>query len=146
MAKIKELINSIIREELTDLFDNPDLGKSDKKDKPLSNSNISKSDKSKDLKYSIKVGGENFTMRFDINKNPTKKGVKVQFIPDNKSIALDEKSRNEYINKLQDVVDSRLNKIGLQVDYDQDLPSKETIGFYIKLGDIGDLIVKTLKN
>jgi hypothetical protein len=39
-----------------------------------------------------------------------------------------------------------LNKIGLQVDYDQDLPSKETIGFYIKLWDIGDLIVKTLKN
>lgn len=96
--------------------------------------------------YTVKIAGQTYTLNFDINRNPTKKGIKLHFTPQDSSIATDPKKRNEALNKIQDSIDKKLVKVGLQADYDQDVPMNNVIGFYIKLGDISDFIIKTLKS
>lgn len=96
--------------------------------------------------YTVKIAGETYKLNFDINRNPTKKGIKLHFTPQESTIATDSKKRNKAINDIQDSIDKKLVKVGLQVDYDQDVPMNNVIGFYIKLGDISDFVIKTLKS
>lgn len=98
------------------------------------------------IEYVVKVAGQNYKLNFDINRNPTKKGIKLHFTPQDSSTATDPKKRNEAVNRLQDSLDKKLVKVGLQADYDQDVPMSNVIGFYIKLGDLSDFIIKTLKS
>jgi hypothetical protein len=87
-------------------------------------------------------------MLVDVNKNATKKGIKIQFLSDDE---LSKEERTKLVSSLQTYLDEGLAKFvkgaKLNVDSDQDVPNKtKTVGFTIKIGDIFGLVSKVFAN
>ena len=81
-------------------------------------------------------------LKVDINKNETKKGIKVQFIlPD--PISGDDKAT--LTQKLQSKLNSGLAPFNLTANTDTDVPYDNIIGFLISIQDIRLLIKKALQ-
>ena len=77
-----------------------------------------------------------------INKNETKKGIKVQFIlPE--VIMGDEKTK--LVQKLQTKLNSGLAQYNLTANVDNDVPYENVIGFLIRIQDIRLLIKNALQ-
>lgn len=78
----------------------------------------------------------------DVNKNNTKKGIKVQFImPDN--VQGDEKAA--ITQKLQAKLNQGLSQYNLTISQDTDVPYSNVIGFLIPIADIKLLIKNAIK-
>jgi hypothetical protein len=87
-------------------------------------------------------------MLVDVNKNATKKGIKIQFLSDDE---LSKEERAKLVSSLQTYLDEGLAKFvkgaKLNVDSDQDVPNKDkTVGFTIKIGDVFGLVSKVFAN
>lgn len=86
---------------------------------------------------------EKNTLFIDVNDNPTKKGIKVQFAltPD--------KANPDYMIKLTQSMKAKLNtglgKMGLSVDVDKDVPYSNVVGFLIDLEEVR-LLIKSIIN
>jgi hypothetical protein len=81
-------------------------------------------------------------LKVDINKNETKKGIKVQFIlPE--VIMGDEKTK--LVQKLQTKLNSGLAQYNLTANVDNDVPYENVIGFLIRIQDIRLLIKNALQ-
>jgi hypothetical protein len=81
-------------------------------------------------------------LKVDINKNETKKGIKVQFIlPE--VIMGDEKTN--LTQKLQNKLNSGLAQYNLTANVDNDVPYENVIGFLIRIQDIRLLIKNALQ-
>lgn len=81
-------------------------------------------------------------LRVDINKNDTKKGIKVQFqLPNN----IDPNQKEEMTAKLQTKLNQALLQYNLSVSVDTDTFYDNIIGFFIRIQDIKQLILKALK-
>jgi hypothetical protein len=81
-------------------------------------------------------------LKVDINKNETKKGIKVQFIlPE--VIMGDEKTN--LTQKLQSKLNSGLAQYNLTANVDNDVPYENVIGFLIRIQDIRLLIKNALQ-
>jgi hypothetical protein len=71
-------------------------------------------------------------LKIDVNHNPTKKGVKVQFVfPTN--VEGDQKA--EMTQKLQAKLNQGLAQYGLTINQDTDVPYSNVIGFLIPIAD-----------
>jgi hypothetical protein len=81
-------------------------------------------------------------LKVDINKNETKKGIKVQFILPN-NIVGDEKAA--LTQKLQSKLNSGLEKFNLTSNIDTDVPYENVIGFLIRIQDIRLMIKNALQ-
>jgi hypothetical protein len=81
-------------------------------------------------------------MVVDVNKNPTKKGIKVQFIVPQ---GTDEAKKEEITQKLKTKLNKGLADIGLSVDTDLDVPYQNVIGFLIRLESF-KLFIKNILN
>jgi len=76
-------------------------------------------------------------LRVDVNHNPTKKGIKIQFVlPD--AIEGDEKAA--VTQKLQSKLNQGLSQYNLTVSQDTDVPYNNVIGFLVPIADIKLLI------
>ena len=87
-------------------------------------------------------------MLVDVNRNKTKKGIKIQFLSDDE---LSKEERAKLVSSLQTYLDEGLAKFvkgaKLNVDSDQDVPNKtKTVGFTIKIGDVFGLVSKVFAN
>jgi hypothetical protein len=82
-------------------------------------------------------------LKVDINKNETKKGIKVQFILPN-NIVGDEKTN--ITQKLQSKLNTGLNKFSLTANIDTDVPYENVIGFLIRIQDIRLMIKSALQD
>jgi len=81
-------------------------------------------------------------LKVDINKNETKKGIKVQFIlPE--VIMGDEKTN--LTQKLQSKLNAGLAQYNLTANIDTDVPYENVIGFLIRIQDIRLLIKNALQ-
>jgi hypothetical protein len=81
-------------------------------------------------------------LKVDINKNETKKGIKVQFIfPE--VIMGDEKTN--LTQKLQSKLNAGLAKFNLTANIDTDVPYENIIGFIIRIQDIRLMIKNALQ-
>jgi hypothetical protein len=81
-------------------------------------------------------------LRVDVNHNPTKKGIKVQFVlPD--TIQGDEKA--SVTQKLQSKLNAGLSQYKLTVSQDTDVPYNNVIGFMIPIADVKLLIKNAIK-
>jgi len=80
-------------------------------------------------------------LKVDINKNETKKGIKVQFILPN-TVMGDEKA--QLTQKLQSKLNSGLAQYNLTANADTDVPYENIIGFLISIQDIRLLIKNAL--
>lgn len=96
-----------------------------------------------DINYNFNFKGKKMTLRFDVNSNPTKKGIKIQFTPiDN--LATNPQVARQFVNELQIHLNQKLGSIGMNADFDPDVPYQNVIGFTLKLGTISNMIVKAL--
>ena len=81
-------------------------------------------------------------MVLDVNKNPTKKGIKVQFIVPQ---GTDEAKKEEINQKLKTKLNKGLADMGLSVDTDLDVPYQNVVGFLIRLESF-KLFIKNILN
>jgi hypothetical protein len=80
-------------------------------------------------------------LKVDVNKNETKKGIKVQFILPN-VVSSDEKA--QLTQKLQSKLNTGLQPYNLTANTDTDVPYDNIIGFLISIQDIRLLIKNAL--
>jgi hypothetical protein len=81
-------------------------------------------------------------LKLDVNPNPTKKGVKVQFIlPKGYSTG----QKEELTQKLKTKLNAGLAPHMMSVDVDLDVPYENVIGFLIRLSNIKMLIKSILE-
>lgn len=77
----------------------------------------------------------------DVNHNPTKKGIKVQFaLPQ----TLSDDAKASATQKLQAKLNQGLEQYNLTVSQDTDVPYSNVIGFLIPIADVKLLIKKAL--
>lgn len=93
-----------------------------------------------ELNYNATYGGENFKVVVDVNKNPTKKGIKVKFFPVNEAGQVLTNLTPEEVQTLQNsiatTVSKKFNEFGLEFDRDTDAPDKSAANFQIPLDSI----------
>ena len=97
------------------------------------------------VRYNTKFGGEEWSVKFDVNKNPTKIGLKLQFIP--KSPDLEGAKLNSLGNDLAAYLQKQFSTVDIIIDRDKDFQDKYTaIGFIIPLDSLSqwmmDKVVK----
>jgi hypothetical protein len=80
-------------------------------------------------------------LKVDINKNETKKGIKVQFILPN---PIEGDAKSQLIQKLQNKLNTGLQPYKLTANTDTDVPYDNVIGFLISIQDIRLLIKNAL--
>lgn len=93
--------------------------------------------------FDITVGGKKYKLRFDVNDNPTKKGVKMQFIIDQEFE--DPRDKQMLANEISVALQKKLGAAGVMVDYDDRNPYKNVIGFIVPLNSVAMLIIKAMK-
>jgi hypothetical protein len=93
-----------------------------------------------ELNYEATFGGEKFRVVVDVNKNPTKKGIKVKFFPINEQGMVLNNLTPEEIDTLQNsiatTVSKKFNEYGLEFDRDTDAPDKQAANFQIPLDSV----------
>jgi hypothetical protein len=81
-------------------------------------------------------------LKVDVNHNPTKKGIKVQFIlPD----TIEGDAKAAATQKLQSKLNAGLAQYQMTANVDTDVPYANVIGFLISIQDVRLLIKNALK-
>jgi len=81
-------------------------------------------------------------LRVDVNHNPTKKGIKVQFILPQ---AIEGDAKATMVQKLQSKLNAGLAQYQMTANTDTDVPYANVIGFLISIQDVRLLIKNALK-
>ena len=92
--------------------------------------------------YPVTVAGQNLTLRFDVNVNKTKKGVKLQFVLQN--VPEDPRKLQDLANEIGTELQEKFGAKGLQIIYDVENPYKNLIGFLLPLPSLADFIMKNV--
>jgi len=97
----------------------------------------------------LSTGDNDFTIKVDVNRNPTKKGIKIQLIPKGDTVLIDPDEKIDVNEKVQRAMNQRLGKYDLQVNIDPDIrqatEDTNVLGYYIPLNQFKNLITKALK-
>mgnify|MGYP001284054098 CR=1 FL=1 len=97
----------------------------------------------------LSTGDNNFTIKVDVNRNPTKKGIKIQLIPKGDTVLVDPDEKIDVNEKVQSAMNNALDKYGLQVNIDPDIKqatdNPNVLGYYIPITQFKNLITKALK-
>ena len=100
------------------------------------------------LKYNTTIDGRKYKVSFDVNKNPTKRGIKVKFFPLDESGNEVENPSPEQLAQLQNDVATRLapkfNEFKLEFDEDQDAPEKNVAAFQVPLSSFVSFIANVV--
>ena len=91
----------------------------------------------------VNFAGHKFVLKVDVNEDPNKKGVKVQFIPTSFG-QLTPTEQNDIAIELQKRLEAGLKKYDLSVERDRNLKDKTVIGFFIYIEYFDKLIRKAL--
>ena len=100
------------------------------------------------LKYTTNIDGRRYKVSFDVNKNPTKKGIKVKFFP------LDDNGNEiktptpEQLAQLQNDVATKLapkfNEFKLEFDEDEDAPERNVAAFQVPLSSFVSFVANVV--
>ena len=97
-----------------------------------------------ELNYNASLGGETFKVVVDVNKNETKKGIKVKFFPTNADGMVLQNLTPEEIDTMQNSIatsiSKKFNEFGLEFDRDTDAPDKMAANFQIPLDSVFSFI------
>lgn len=92
----------------------------------------------------VNFKGHKFLLKVDVNEDPQKKGIKVQFLPTTfAQIAPTE--QNDIAISLGDKLDAGLKKYGMAVERDRQLKNKNIIGFFIYVEYLDKIIRAILR-
>lgn len=93
-----------------------------------------------ELNYNATFNGEKFKVVVDVNKNPSKKGIKVKFYPVNEEGMVISNLTSEELQTLQNslatTISKKFNDYNLEFDRDTDAPDKQAANFQIPLDSI----------
>jgi len=97
------------------------------------------------LKEAIKINfkGHQFVLKVDVNEDPQKKGIKVQFLPTSFG-NLTRTEQDDIAIALNDKLSAGLKSYGLDVERDRNLKDKTIIGFFIYIEYLDKIIRKAL--
>jgi hypothetical protein len=96
------------------------------------------------VRYSTKFGGYDWSVKFDVNKNPTKVGVRMQFYPKDGS-QLDGAKLNDVGNKLAAYLQKKFSNHDIIIDRDKDFEDKlSAIGFIVPLDSLSQWVMSDL--
>ena len=100
------------------------------------------------LKYTTTIDGRRYKVSFDVNKNPTKKGIKVKFFPLDDSGSEIENPSPEQLAQLQNDVATKLapkfNDFRLEFDEDEDAPEKNVAAFQVPLSSFVSFVANVV--
>lgn len=82
-------------------------------------------------------------LKISVNKNPTKEGIKVQFILPQTLMG---DAKTSITQKLQQKLNTGLSKYNLTANIDTDVPYANIIGFLIRIQDIRLMIKDALSS
>jgi hypothetical protein len=91
----------------------------------------------------VNFKGKQFVLKVDVNEDPNKKGIKVQFIPPTLS-PINPTEQNEIAMALAEKLDDGLKQFGMQVERDRELKDKSIIGFFIYIEYVDKIIRQAL--
>lgn len=93
-----------------------------------------------ELNYNATFNGEKFKVVVDVNKNPSKKGIKVKFFPVNEDGMVISNLSPEEVQTLQNslatTISKKFNEYNLEFDRDTDAPDKQAANFQIPLDSV----------
>lgn len=97
------------------------------------------------LKEAVKINfkGHKFVLKVDVNEDPNKKGVKVQFLPTTFG-NMTSTERNDIAIALADKLEAGLKDYDLAIERDRNLKDKTIIGFFIYIEYFDKIIRKAL--
>ena len=100
------------------------------------------------LKYTTTIDGRRYKVSFDVNKNPTKKGIKVKFFPLDDNGNEIETPTPEQLAQLQNDVATKLapkfNDFRLEFDEDEDAPERNVAAFQVPLSSFVSFVANVV--
>ena len=98
--------------------------------------------------YKLKIGDRKYLLNYDVNKNPTKMGIKVKFFPlDDKGNEIMNPS-DELLAQMQNDISTKLspkfNEYRLEFDEDEGAPEENVVAFQIPLSSFISFIANTI--
>ena len=91
----------------------------------------------------IKFAGHQFMLKVDVNEDPQKKGLKIQFIPTTFG-QLSSTEQNDIAIELEKRLEAGLNQYDMRVERDRNLKDKTIIGFFVYIEYFDKLVRKAL--
>lgn len=92
--------------------------------------------------FPVEVAGHHLTLRFDVNINKTKKGVKLQFVM--KEVPQDPREAQTMANEIGTQIQQEFGEAGLQITYDVENPYRNVIGFLLPLPSLANYLMKNV--
>ena len=109
---------------------------------------LNEDDQEGTLRYTTTIDGRSYKVSFDVNKNPTKKGIKVKFFPLDDSGNEISNPSPEQIAQLQNDVATKLapkfNDFRLEFDEDEDAPEKNVAAFQVPLSSFVSFVANVV--
>jgi hypothetical protein len=94
-------------------------------------------------RYSVTLEGQKYTVQFDTEDSPTKRGINMQFIlpevPD------DPRKKQELANKITVALQKKFSQNNVAVDYNERNPYENVISYIIPLSEVSNLLMGLLK-
>ena len=91
----------------------------------------------------IKFAGHQFMLKVDVNEDPNKKGLKIQFIPTTFG-QLSPTEQNDIAIELETRLEAGLDKFEMRVERDRNLKDKTIIGFFVYIEYFDKIVRKAL--
>ena len=91
----------------------------------------------------VNFKGHKFVLKIDVNEDPNKKGVKVQFLPTTFT-GMSKKEQDDIAMELAAKLNQGLSSLGLAVERDRELKDKTVIGFFIYIEYLNKIIINAL--
>ena len=97
------------------------------------------------LNEAVKINfkGQQFVLKVDVNEDPNKKGIKVQFLPTSFG-NLTRTEQDDIAISLGEKLADGLKQYGMDVERDRNLKDKTIIGFFIYIEYLDKIIRKAL--
>lgn len=91
----------------------------------------------------VNFKGNKFVLKIDVNEDPNKKGIKVQFLPTTFS-GMSKQQQDEIAMDLGAKLNQGLVPLGLTVERDRELKDKTVLGFFIYIEYLDKIIISAL--
>lgn len=91
----------------------------------------------------VNFKGNKFVLKIDVNEDPNKKGIKVQFLPTTFS-GMSKQQQDEIAMDLGAKLNQGLTPLGLTVERDRELKDKTIVGFFIYIEYLDKIIINAL--
>lgn len=91
----------------------------------------------------IKFAGHQFLLKVDVNEDPQKKGLKIQFIPTTFG-EISPTEQNDIAIELEKRLETGLTPYDLKVERDRNLKDKTVVGFFVYIEYFDKIVRKAL--